>query len=86
MPVLFGGHNLPPPPLVEIGLHDMPKSGGAPAPTGTTGLILSRNRIHLSPVERPPFKAELPQEGILFRTQFSSLGNFINEKVGFRKN
>ena len=29
------------------------------------------------------YKAELPQEGILFRT---SLGIFINEKVGFRKN
>ena len=31
-------------------------------------------------------KAELPQEGILFRTQFPSLGIFINKKVGFRKN
>ena len=27
VPVLFGGHNLPP--LVEIGLTDLPKSGGA---------------------------------------------------------
>ena len=39
VPVLFGGHNLPP--LVEIGLTDLPKSGGAmapPAPPGTTGL------------------------------------------------
>ena len=39
MPLLFGGHNLPP--LVEIGLTDLPKSGGAmtpPAPPGTTGL------------------------------------------------
>ena len=39
VPVLFGGHNLPP--LVEIGLTDQPKSGGAmapPAPTGTTPL------------------------------------------------
>ena len=37
MPVLFGGHNLLP--LVEIGLTDLPKSGGAmatPAPPGTT--------------------------------------------------
>ena len=36
---LFGGHNLPP--LVEIGLTDLPKIGGAmapPAPPGTTGL------------------------------------------------
>ena len=32
------------------------------------------------------YKAELPQEGILFRTQFPSLGIFINKKVGFRKN
>jgi hypothetical protein len=31
-------------------------------------------------------KAELPQEGILFRTQFPSLGIFNNKKVGFRKN
>ena len=27
VPVLFGGHNLPP--LAEIGLTDLPKSGGA---------------------------------------------------------
>jgi hypothetical protein len=31
-------------------------------------------------------KAELPQEGISFRTQFSSLGIFINKKVRFQKN
>ena len=31
MPVLLGGHNLPPAPLVEIGLTDLPKSGGAMA-------------------------------------------------------
>ena len=40
VPVLFGGHNLPP--LVEIGLTDLPKFGGAmapPAPPGTTGLM-----------------------------------------------
>ena len=39
VPVLFGGHNLTP--LVEIGLTDLPKSGGdmaPPAPPGTTGL------------------------------------------------
>ena len=29
VPVIFGGHNLPP--LVEIGLLDLPKSGGARA-------------------------------------------------------
>ena len=29
VPVLFGEHNLPSP-LVEIGLTDLPKSGGAP--------------------------------------------------------
>ena len=37
VPVLFGGHNLPP--LVEIGVTAQPKSGGAttpPAPPGTT--------------------------------------------------
>ena len=37
VPVLFGGHNLSP--LVEIGLTDLPKSGGAPP--GTTGLLSS---------------------------------------------
>ena len=31
-------------------------------------------------------KAELPLEGIIFRTQFPSLGIFINKKVGNRKN
>ena len=39
VPVLFGGQNLPP--LVEIGLIDLPKTGGAmapPAPPGTTPL------------------------------------------------
>ena len=42
--VLFGGHNLPP--LVEIGLTDLPKSEGAmapPAPPGTTGLQCTYN-------------------------------------------
>ena len=31
-------------------------------------------------------KAVLPQVGILFGTQFPSLGIFISKKVGFRKN
>ena len=35
MPVLFGGHNLPP--LVEIGSTDLPKSGDAVAPPATPG-------------------------------------------------
>ena len=34
VPVLFGGYNLPH--LVEIGLTDLQKSGGAMAPQGTT--------------------------------------------------
>ena len=38
VPVLFGGHNRPA--LVEMGLTDLPKCGGAMAPpAGTTGLI-----------------------------------------------
>ena len=37
VPVLLDGHNLPP--FVEIGLTDLPKSGGAPS--GTTGLEVS---------------------------------------------
>ena len=39
VPVLFGGRNLHP--LVEVGLTDLPKSGGSmapPVPPGTTGL------------------------------------------------
>ena len=35
MSILFGGHILPP--LVEIGLTDLPKSGGAP-PAGPSSL------------------------------------------------
>ena len=30
-------------------------------------------------------KAELPQVGIFFRTQFPSLGIFVSEKVGNQK-
>ena len=44
VPVLFGGHNLPP--LVEIRLTDLPKSGGViapPAPPGMTGLKNARH-------------------------------------------
>jgi hypothetical protein len=37
VPVLHGGHNLPP--FVEIGLTDLPKTGSAPL--GTTGLEVS---------------------------------------------
>ena len=37
-------------------------------------------------VQFSSYKAELPKEGILFHTQFPSLGIFINKKVGFRKN
>ena len=35
VPVLFGGHNLPP--LVRIGLTDLPKSGSAMAPPAPLG-------------------------------------------------
>ena len=52
VPVLFDEHNLPRwlRPLVEIGLKDLPKSGGAmapPAPPGTTTL-----GSHLNPNPR----------------------------------
>ena len=49
VPVLYGGHNLPP--LVEIGLTDLPKFGGAmapPAPPGMTGLQLYTDILRLS--------------------------------------
>ena len=35
VPVLFGGHNLPP--FVELGLTDLPKSASAMAPPATPG-------------------------------------------------
>ena len=38
VPVLFGGHILPP--LAEIRLTDLPKSGAPPAPPGTTSQSL----------------------------------------------
>ena len=37
VPVFFDGHSLSP--FVEIGLTDLPKSGGAMAPTGMTPLV-----------------------------------------------
>ena len=43
---MMWGHNLPP--LVEIGLTDVPKSGGSmapPATPGTTGPVMVRFRI-----------------------------------------
>ena len=46
MPVLFGGRNLTP--LVEMGLIDLPQSGGAmapPTPPGTSGLVLVLVRV-----------------------------------------
>ena len=46
VPVLFGGRNLPH--LVEIGLTDLPKSGGAmalPAPLGTRQVWYNRFMI-----------------------------------------
>ena len=45
--------------------------------------------LHISPTFHQIIyftKAELPQQGIFFRTQFPSMGIFINKKVGFRKN
>ena len=54
MPV-FGGHNLSP--LVEIGLTDLPKSGGAmapPVPPGTAPLqLLSDNKYSEVSIKRP---------------------------------
>ena len=39
-PVLFGGHNLPPP-LDEIGLKNLPKSGGATPRDDRPAVILT---------------------------------------------
>ena len=57
VPVLFGWHNLPP--LVEIGLTDLPKFGGAmasPAPPGTTGLYLFTMAIPVVEFSRKGYK------------------------------
>ena len=62
VPVLFGGHNLPT--LVEIGLTDLTKSGGAlvpPAPPGTTGLHFKHHA---------PFCAQDDRKKMLPFTQF----------------
>ena len=63
MPVLFGGHNLPP--LVEIGLTDLPKSGGA-TPPGTTPLVLPDKY----PPASPPTKATI---GLQNRASYSEI-------------
>ena len=49
-------------------------------------MSLAGEKLVVGTASRKVNKAELPQEGILFRTQFPSLGIFINKKVGFRKN
>ena len=43
VPVSFGGNNLSP--LVEIGLTDLPKSGGAMATPGTTPMLFSKLKM-----------------------------------------
>ena len=43
-----------------------------------SGDMIKESRVH--------YQAELWKEGILFCTQFPSLGIFIDKRVGFRKN
>ena len=45
-----------------------------------------QSRIKKKINDKTHIKAESPQEGILFCTQFSSLGIFINKKIGNRQN
>ena len=55
VPVLFGGHNLPP--VVEIGLTDLLKSGGAmapPAPPRTTSLGRAPSEPSVQPLLSMP--------------------------------
>ena len=47
--------------------------------------VTTKNRLHLAYFISLS-KAKLSKEGILFGTQFPSLGIFINKKVGFREN
>ena len=57
VPILYGGHNLPP--IVEIGLTDLPKFGGtmaSPAPPGTTGLYLFTMAIPVVEFSRKWYK------------------------------
>ena len=94
VPVLFGGHNLPH--LVEIGLTDLPKSGGTmalPAPPGTTPLTLDKriqDRIpgheDIRSLERPkiqsqsPLKAESYSTRNLLPSYDNSLDNSRNDQ------
>ena len=62
VPVLFGGHNLPP--LIEIGLTDLPKFGDDMAPTappGMTGLHL----LHTCPISR--YIHTMPNRALMLR-------------------
>ena len=60
VPVLFGRHNLPP--LVEIGLTDQPKSGGAMAPTAPTNLVNeSKDNEDVKKVETKMSEKEIEQ-------------------------
>ena len=63
------GHNLPP--FVEIGLTDLRKSGGAIAPTGTTGLGSTENSKKLANNSSAKDKSEeIPQLKKSFRKYF----------------
>ena len=46
VPLLFGGHNLPPP-LVKVRLTDLPKSGGA-TPSNNTPELKWQKHIFLA--------------------------------------
>jgi hypothetical protein len=63
VPVLFGGHNLPP--SVEIGLTDLPKSGGAMAPLappGATGLNGEKIMVQGVHMQTPKSSARTPEQ------------------------
>ena len=48
-------------------------------------MSLAGEKLVVGTASRKVNKAELPQEGILFCTQFPSLEIFVNKKLGFQK-
>ena len=46
---------------------------------------LIQNKLNVARLDIVQDKAELPLEGIFFRTQFSSLGIFIKKKLEIKK-
>ena len=85
VPVLFGGHNLPP--LVEKGLTALPKSGGTmapPAPPGTPGLNTEVNDYNKT-TQGQKLQASEPAKSIAQSKNCQINSNHLHGKEEFRK-